>query len=78
MTSDADVRTMKTARLFLLCLLAATLSARLAVAQSTIFVSPTGKDGGSGDIAHPLRSLGEALDRAGRQDGDVTLFRFNV
>ena len=73
MTSNAGVRTMKTARILLLCFLTAAMPARLAVAQTTLYVSPAGNDGGSGDIAHPVRTIGEALDRAGRLDGDVTI-----
>lgn len=74
MTFNAGVRTMKTARMLLLCFLPAAMSVRLAVAQTTLFVSPAGNDSGSGDIAHPVRTIGEALDRAGRLDDDVTIF----
>ena len=62
------------ARNLLFCFLTAALSTGFAAAQSVIFVSPSGKESGTGDITHPVKTLGEALDRVGGLDGDVTIY----
>ena len=43
-------------------------------AQSTLYVSPSGKETGDGSIGHPLSRLASAVEKARTAKGDVTIY----
>ena len=61
-------------RKILLAMCLAVVSSSIVTAQSTLFVSPSGNDRSEGDLEHPVRTIGAALDRVCSLEGDVIVY----